>query len=127
MRGISRRVWRRPCSRTDSAQFHLLATLFAVNAAFFNPLAEDMIRRLRGEGHSLAEVAARAGTTVAVVRRLVGRRDRAAIRQRQQELARGIDAEPLIWAGKVARWRAETGLCGATLRRALKRPGGSMA
>ncbi len=59
-----------------------------------------------------------------VVRRVVGKLDRAAIRQRQEEVARRINAEPLTWSEKVARWNAETGLSEATLCRALQRDAG---
>jgi hypothetical protein len=70
---------------------------------------------------SLAEVAERTGTTVAIVRRIVGRLDRAGIRQRQDEIAKRIARESLPWSEKVARWKDETGQSEATLWRVLKR------
>src|ERR1022692_3565889 len=67
-----------PCDRTGSAQFHFLASVFDVLIAFRNHSPVDQIRQLRSEGLSLAEVAKRSGTTVAVVRRGCGNLDTAA-------------------------------------------------
>ncbi len=75
-------------------------------------------------GHSLAEISTRTGTTVGVVRRVVGKLDRPAMRLRQEEVARRINAEALAWSEKVARWQAETGLSEATFWRALQRDAG---
>jgi hypothetical protein len=82
---------------------------------------EEEVRRLRADGHSLAEVAERAGTTVAKVRRIVGKVDTEGQRRRQEEIARAIDGEPLTWGEKVARWKHQTGRSGATFWRVLRR------
>jgi hypothetical protein len=81
----------------------------------------DRIRQLRAEGLSLAEVARQAGSTVNVVRRVVGKLDQAAIRAQQEEIAREIDRHPLPWSGKVALWKERTGQSGATFWRVLRR------
>jgi hypothetical protein len=58
---------------------------------------------------------------VAVVRRIVGKVDQEARRQRQEETVQRIDGEPLAWGEKVARWKAETWQCEVTFWSALKR------
>lgn len=88
---------------------------------FANPTPEDAIRRLRGEGNSLADVAEQAGTTVAKVRRVVGRMDKAGLRARQEAIARAIDAEDLPWGRKAAKWHEQTGQSEATFWRVLQR------
>jgi hypothetical protein len=60
--------------------------------SFRNPTPMDRIRQLRAEGLSLAEIARQAGSTVHVVRRVVGKLDKAAIRAQQEETAREIDS-----------------------------------
>jgi hypothetical protein len=97
--------------------------MFQDEVTFLKPLPKDTICQLREEGCSLAEIAERTGTTVSVVRRVVGKLDRAAIRQRQEEVAMRINAERLTWSEKVARWRAETGMSEATFWRVLHRNG----
>jgi hypothetical protein len=92
--------------------------------AFRKITPDEMIRQLRAEGLSLADVAQQSGATVAVVRRVCGKLDQAeeaARRGRQEEIACRIDAEPICWTEKVVRWVAETGQSGATLWRVLKR------
>jgi hypothetical protein len=81
----------------------------------------DRIRQLRAEGLSLAEVARQAGSTVNVVRRVVGRLDKAAIRAQQEETAREIDSQSLPWSGKVALWKERTGQSEVTFWRVLQR------
>jgi hypothetical protein len=62
-----------------------------------------------------------AGSTVNVVRRLVGKLDKAAIRARQEETAREIASQPSPWSGKVALWKERTGQSEATFWRVLRR------
>lgn len=69
----------------------------------------------------MAEIAKQTGTTVAVVRRLVGKVDRVAICRQQDTTARRIDAEPLRWCEKVAMWKEQTGQSEATFWRVLRR------
>jgi hypothetical protein len=69
----------------------------------------------------LAEIARQTGSTVAVVRRIVGKVDQEARRKQQAEVAQRIDGEPLGWGEKVARWGAETGQSEVTFWRVLKR------
>jgi hypothetical protein len=85
-----------------------------------SPVVEQ-IQQLRTGGLSLSKIAEQTGSTVAVVRRIVGKVDQEARRERQEAIAGRIDAEPLAWDEKVARWRAETGQCEATFWRVLKR------
>jgi hypothetical protein len=85
-----------------------------------------MIRQLRAEGLSLAEVAKQAQSTPAVVRRIVGRLDplaEEARRKAQVKVARRIDALPLPWLEKAKLWTEETGQSGTTFWRVLKRCG----
>ena len=70
---------------------------------------------------SLAEVARQAGSTVNVVRRVVGKLDKVAIRAQQEETAREIASQPLPWSGKVALWNERTGQSEATFWRVLQR------
>jgi hypothetical protein len=95
--------------------------VFGLEVVFFNPMPEEEIRRLRQEGHSLAEVANRTETTIRRVRRLVGKVDQAAARQRQEDVARSIDAEDLTWGEKVKKWKEQTGQSEATFWRVLQR------
>ena len=98
--------------------------MFSLEIAFRKITPDEMIRQLRAEGLSLADVAQQSGATVAVVRRVCGKLDpaeEAARRLSQEQIARRIDAEPICWAEKVIRWVAETGQCGATFWRVLKR------
>ena len=72
-----------------------------------DPAPIDEIRQLRAVGLGLAEIAKQTGSTVAVIRRIVGKVDQEARRLQQEEVARRIDAEPLTWKEKAARWTAE--------------------
>jgi hypothetical protein len=84
----------------------------------------DKIRQLRSLGLSISEIASKTETTVAIVRRVVGKLDPQTVsnrRRHQEETARRIDAEPLSWSEKAKRWTAETGQSGATFWRVLKR------
>jgi len=85
----------------------------------------EQIRQLRAEKTSLAKIAAQTGTTVASVRRVVGKINHLSDRERQAEIAQRIDVETLSWADKAARWKAETGHCETTFWRILKRIRGS--
>jgi len=58
---------------------------------------------------------------VAVVRRIAGKVDRTSHHRWQEDTARMIDAEPLTWRDKVARWKAETGQGEVTFWTVLKR------
>jgi hypothetical protein len=69
----------------------------------------------------VAEVARQAGSTVAVVRRIVGKVDVEGHRRQQDATAARINAEPLAWSGKVAMWKNETGQSEATFWRVLQR------
>jgi len=95
--------------------------MFSLEIRFSNPTPVEEIRQLRSEGSSLAEVAERAGTTVAKVRRLVPKVDKAAQCRQQEETARAIDALPLTWGEKAKRWKEQTGQSGTTLWRVLQR------
>ena len=95
--------------------------MFWLEIHFRNSTPEEKIRQLRAEGLSLAEVARQAGSTEVVVRRVVGKVDRAAIRTQQERVARQIEAEPLAWSGKVALWKERMGQSEATFWRVLKR------
>ena len=110
-----------PAAGTGSAQFHLLASTFGTTVSTRDSAPTERIRQLRAEGLSLAEIARRTGSTVAVVRRIVGKVDQEARRMKQEETARRIDGEPLGWGEKVARWKAETGQSEVTFWRVLKR------
>jgi hypothetical protein len=74
--------------------------------------------------NNVAEIARQTGSTVAVVRRIVGKVDQDARRKQQEEIACRIDGEPLGWGEKVARWKSETGQSEATFWRVLKRLNG---
>ena len=117
------------CRADETAEdlvFHFVASMFSLEIHFSNPTPVVEIRQLRSEGGSLAEVAQRAGTTVAKVRRLVPRIDKSAQRRRQEETARAIDALPLTRGEKAERWKGQTGQSETTFWRVLKRlsPGG---
>lgn len=89
-----------------------------------NDPPELEIRQLRSLGLSVAEIAKRTEMTAAVVRRIVGKLDPGEVARRrrlQEETARRINAEPLPWSEKAARWTAETGQSGATFWRVLTR------
>ena len=83
----------------------------------------EEIRLLRRKGLSLKEIARQAGTTVPVVRRIVGKLDRTPVRQRQDDAARKVHALGGTWSEQVAAWKAETGRCEVTYWRVLKRIG----
>jgi hypothetical protein len=95
--------------------------VFSLQVHLRNSTPVEQIRQLRASGLSLAEVAERAGTTVAIVRRVAGKLDREAIRRHQEETAQRIDAEDLTWGEKVAKWQEETGQSEATFWRVLQR------
>jgi hypothetical protein len=97
--------------------------MFSLEIAFRKTTPEQMIRQLRAEGLSLAEVAKQAESTPAVVRRIVGKLDpdaEEARRRTQMETARRIDAQPLPWSEKAKLWTAQTGQSGTTFWRILK-------
>jgi transcriptional regulator with XRE-family HTH domain len=100
--------------------FHFLANLFFLQITFCNDTPEQEIRQLRSQGLSMAQIADRTGTTVAVVRRLV-EGTAAGLKAKEEEAARRIGALPLPWWEKVKLWEDETGKSGATLRRLLKK------
>jgi hypothetical protein len=106
---------------TDTSVFHFAACMFGLETAFRNPTPMAKIRQLRAEGLSLAAVARQTGSTVNVVRRVVGKLDKAAIRGQQEETAREIDSQPLPCSGKVALWKERTGQSEATFWRVLRR------
>jgi hypothetical protein len=119
-------AWHRRGSRTGSAQFHFLTSLFGLEVRLHNDPMEDEIRQLRAQGLSVAEIAKQTETTPAVVRRVVGKLDAQAVADRrrvQEATARRIDAEALPWSEKATRWTAETGQSEATFWRVLKRCG----
>ena len=85
------------------------------------------MRELRSQGLPLSDIAKRTGSTVAVVRRIVGKVDPEAERERRRQLdaiALRIDAEPLTFNEKAERWKAETGKCAVTFWRTVKRAKG---
>jgi hypothetical protein len=84
----------------------------------------ERIRRLGESGLSVAKIAAETGTTPAVVRRVVGKRDNASVRERQEATAKRIVAEGGSWSEKAAKWKVETGKSPVTMWRVLKRCGG---
>jgi hypothetical protein len=117
-----------PDGVTGNALFHLLASLFAVEVGPASSCQKympvDEIRQLRSQGLSVAEIASQTGTTLAVVRRVVGKLDPQTVadrRRHQEETARRIDAELVLWSEKAKRWTAETGQSAATFWRVLKR------
>lgn len=83
----------------------------------------DEIRRLRIKGLSLAEIARQAGTTIPIVRRVVGKLGRTPQRQNQEEVARRVHALGGPWSEQAAAWEAATGQCEVTYWRVLKRIG----
>ena len=98
--------------------------MFSLEISFRKITPEQEIRQLRAEGLSVAKIAIRVNVSDSVVRRLCGKLDPAvaeAHRRRQDEIAQRIDAMPICWGEKVRLWIAETGQCGATLFRVLKR------
>jgi hypothetical protein len=104
--------------------FHFVASLFTAEVRFRKSTPDGRIRELRASGLSVSKVAEATGTTPAVVRRLVGRVDKAITNQRrreQEETAKKIDAGGGTWAEKVAEWTAATGQTGVTFWRVLKR------
>ena len=76
---------------------------------------------MRSEGISLANIASTTGSTVSVVRRIVGPTDKDELLRQQQDAARRIDALPLSWKEKVEMWKQDTGQCGTTFWRVLRR------
>jgi hypothetical protein len=98
--------------------------MFHLGISFRKSISEAEIRRLQAEGLSLTAIADQIGSTIAFVRRVLGKVDKEGVRRRQEVIARQIDAEPLPWSEKVARWRAQTGQSGTTFWRVLKRCGG---
>jgi DNA-directed RNA polymerase specialized sigma24 family protein len=114
---------------TGNALFHLLASLFSVQVSSASACRKDIpvdeIRQLRADGCSVAEIARRTGTTVAEVRRIVGKLDpaeKARRREEQEGTAARIDAGPGSWSDKVQQWEDATGQSGATFWRVLHRP-----
>ena len=69
----------------------------------------EEIRRLRAQGLPLAEIARQAGTTIPIVRRVVGKPDSTPQLQRQEDIARRIHALGIPWSEQVTAWQAETG------------------
>lgn len=69
-------------------------------------------------------MAAQTGTTVAVVRRLVGKVDREGERRERERVALEVENEGGSWTEKVARWEERTGTSGTTFWRALARAQG---
>ena len=72
---------------------------------------------------SLAEIARQSGTTVPVVRRVVGKLDRTPVRQRQDDAARKVHALGGSWSEQVAAWKVETRQSEVTYWKVLKRIG----
>jgi hypothetical protein len=110
-----------PDNLTVSAVFHFLTSLFPSSVTLRKCTPADQIRQLYAKGLSLVKVAAQAGVSERVVRRVVGNVDREAKRQKQEEIARQIDGEALSWPEKVAGWTEQTGQSETTFWRALKR------
>ena len=69
----------------------------------------------------MAAVAEATGTTINRVRRLVPRLDMDGLRRQQEATAKAIDALPLTWGEKAARWTEQTGRSGTTYWRVLQR------
>lgn len=99
--------------------------MFTAEIRFSEATPEERIKQLRGSGLSLASVAEQTGMSVAVVRRVVGKVDKERIQRNHEEAAKRIDTEGGTWAEKVAKWKAETGRCGVTFWRVLKRGSGA--
>lgn len=111
-------------SRTDDSVFHFIASLFTGEITHKTTTQESRIRALRQEGKSLAEIASETGTTVAIVRRIVGKLDPSVQtykKQQLQEIAKRIEAEGGTWAEKVIKWQSATKTSGTTFWRVLKR------
>lgn len=68
-------------------------------------------------------MAKESGSTVSVVRRIVGKQDRKAIDLKTLETAQRINALPLDWRGKAEAWKTATQTSETTFWRALKRLG----
>jgi hypothetical protein len=94
--------------------------MFTAEIRFSEATPEARIKQLRGSGLSLASVAQQTRTSVAVVRRIVGKVDVERTRRRYEEAAKRIDSEGGTWTEKVAKWKAETGRCAVTYWRVLK-------
>jgi hypothetical protein len=101
--------------------FHLIAKLFGLEATVRERAPAEKIRQLRDQGFTLTEIKELTGATMSAIRGLVGRLDRASIRQRQEEIASKIDIEAIPWCEKVRRWKAETSQSEATFRRVRNR------
>ena len=114
-----------PLRRRRTAYFHLLAralgAVVATRDVTGTPVEE--IRLLRLKGLSLAGIAQQSGTTVPIVRRVVGTLDRTLGRKKQDDVARKVHALGGSWSERAAAWRAETGQCEVTYWRVLKRTG----
>ena len=83
----------------------------------------DETQLLRLKGLLLAEIARQSGTTVPIVRRIVGKLDRTAQRQKQDDAARKVHALGGSWSEQAAAWKAETGQCEVTYWQVFKRIG----
>ncbi len=87
----------------------------------------EKIKQLREHGHSLQAIADATGTTVAIVRKIVGTTDGGKAKLKEQEAtARRIEAEGGTWTEKVKKWKKATGKSEATFWRVLRRAGKSM-
>ena len=98
--------------------------MFSLEIHFRKFTPTDEIRQLRAEGFSFAKIALKVSVSDSVIRRICGKLDPAVVeahRRRQDEIANRIDGEPVSWGEKLRRWTAETGQCGATFIRVLKR------
>jgi hypothetical protein len=56
----------------DISVFHWFASLFSVQVVFRNSVPVDEILTLRTKGYSLADIAKITGSTVSIVRRVLG-------------------------------------------------------
>ena len=91
---------------TGSAYFHLLARTFKalILTRDGNRIPVEEIRFLRQKGFSLAEIARQAGTSVPIVRRVVGKLDRTARGHKQEDVARRVHALGGPWLEQAAAW-----------------------
>jgi hypothetical protein len=97
--------------------------MFEDAVQFINTPDKQAVRNMRAAGLSVAAIAAQLGTTVARVRAIVGKVDRAAHVRQQDELVRRIDKQVMPWAEAVRIWQEQTGQSEATLWRVQNRLG----
>ena len=116
-------VWGRRGSRRASSYFHWIASFFYLQSRY-EPAPIERFNELRQNGHSVSRIAKLTGITPSKVRRIVGKLDPEKVglaRQRQGETAVQIAGLPIPWPEKISLWKEQTGQCGATLWRVLKK------